>query len=117
MFGRDASEQSSIFTDQAFVEAKIRERLPAEIRSIPLRVDIARTIFRPHTQGPAAGQNFLFDGARHQVRPLAANQFFHRLPFSHRICRVYARDHQHAGVIAAALDDLLGGTIDDLTNM
>ncbi len=118
MFGRDSSEQASLFSDASFVEAKLRERLPAEIRDVPLRVDIARTIFRPHTQGPAQGQNFLYDAARDQVRPLTANQFFHRLPISHRICRVYARDSSCAGPIASALDDLLGsGVVDDLTNM
>ena len=117
MFGKDASEQASIFSDQSFVEAKLRERLPQELRSLPLKVDVARTMYRPYTQGPADGQNFLYDSARNQVRPLSANQFYHRLPLSHRICRVYARDQQHAGMIAAALDDLLGGTTDDLTNM
>ena len=84
----------------------------------PLRVDLARTIFRPLTSGPAAGQNFLYDSARKLVRPLTADEFYKRLPVSHRICRVYAQTNEHAGVVSAALDQLLGpGGADDVTNM
>ncbi|HMC11909.1 MAG TPA: metal-dependent phosphohydrolase, partial [Pirellulaceae bacterium] len=82
------------------------------------RVDIARTIFRPPTAGPATGQNFLYDSARDQLRPLAAHELYRRLPISHRLCRVYATNAEHAPQIAAALDQMLGGdAIDDLTNM
>lgn len=118
VFGKDQSEQASIFSDSEIVEKKLRERLPADARQVPLRVDLARTIFRPHTAGPADGQNFLYDSARDIIRPLTANEFFHRLPYSHRICRVYARDQQYAAAIAAALDELRGGGgSDDSTNM
>jgi uncharacterized protein len=118
LYSDDDSEQASIFSDESFVERKIRCLLPAEIRDIPLRVDIARTIFRPHTAGPAAGQNFLYDSARDRVRPLTAHEFYKRLPISHRLCRVYAKSPEVAGPVAAALDQIIGHTaIDDLTNM
>ena len=84
---------------------------------MPLRVDIARTIFRPHTAGPVAGQNFLYDSAREQLRPLSAHELYRRLPISHRICRIYAPSTDHGPQIAAALDQMLGGAIDDVTNM
>ena len=90
---------------------------PRELADVPLRIDIARTIFRPHTAGPAAGQNFLFDSASGCVRPLVAYEFYRRLPISHRLCRVYAHSSEHAPQIAAALDTLLGGVVDDMTNM
>lgn len=117
VFQKDDSEQASIFTDNSFVEQKLRGLLPAELRELPLRVDIARTIFRPHTAGPASGQNYLFDSAQDRVRPLTAHEFYKRLPVSHRLCRIYAPTDAHAPLIAAALDQLLGGTIDDVTNM
>lgn len=117
LFAADDSEQASIFSDPAIVEQKLRERLPPNLRDLPLRVDVARTIFRPHTSGPARGQNFLYDSARDRVRPLSADEFYRRLPISHRICRVYARTTEHAAAIATALDHLLGGAIDDVTNM
>jgi len=117
VFAKDDSEQASIFSDSSLVEHKLRQLLPPEARDVPLRVDIARTLFRPHTAGPAAGQNFLFDSATGRVRPLSANELFRRLPISHRLCRVYAETTDHAAQIAAALDTLLGGAVDDVTNM
>lgn len=118
LFAKDDAEQASIFSDGGFVEQKLRQLLPADLRNLPLRVDLARTIFRPHTAGPAAGQNFLYDSARGIVRPLTADEFYKRLPVSHRICRIYAHSGEHAAVISAALDQLLGaGGADDVTNM
>jgi HD superfamily phosphohydrolase len=118
LFAKDDSEQASIFSDPSLVEQKLRQLLPPHLRDLPLQIDIARTIFRPHTAGPATGQNFLYDSARDQLRPLAAHELYRRLPISHRLCRVYATTAEHAPQIAAALDQMLGGdAIDDLTNM
>jgi HD superfamily phosphohydrolase len=118
LFSKDDAEHASIFSDKSLVELKLRQLLPPELRDVPLRVDLARTIFRPLTSGPAAGQNFLYDSARKLVRPLTADEFYKRLPVSHRICRVYAQTNEHAGVVSAALDQLLGpGGADDVTNM
>lgn len=118
VFAAGDAERSSIFTDAALVEHKIRESLPAAIRDVPMRVDVARAIFRPHTSGPTAGQNFLYDSARDQIRPLTANQLFERLPVSQRICRVYATSTEHGGALTNALDQLIGDAAeDDLTNM
>lgn len=100
------------------VEQRVRETLPGELSDLPMRVDIARHLHRPHTHGPAGGQNFLYDSARDRVRPLSANQLFSRLPISHRICRIYAESEVHAQALAMALDDLIGESADDdLTNM
>ena len=118
VFSESDPEHSSIFSDAEMVQQKLRQQLPDDLRDLPIRVDIARHIFRPHTRGPAAGQNFLYDSARDQVRPLTTNQLFPQLPVSHRICRVYAEDNRHAAELAAALDRLIGpGGGDDLTNM
>lgn len=118
IFSKDDAEQASIFSDGSFVEQKLRQLLPRELRGMPLRVDLARTIFRPHTAGPATGQNYLYDSARHIVRPLTADEFYKRLPVSHRICRIYAHGSDHAAIISEAVDQLLGGGgIDDMTNM
>lgn len=111
------SEQASIFSDERLTEAALRARLPEELRELPLRIDLARSIFRPHTPGPAGGQNFLFESARNQVRPLSAHDLIRRLPTSYRLCRVYAENLAHAREIAVAMDSLFGGASDDATNM
>ncbi len=118
VFNERDAEQTSIFSDAEFVERRLRDRLPSELADMPLRIDIARHIHRPHTAGPSSGQNFLFDSARDQVRPLQAHELYSRLPVSHRICRVYAQTDEHASEIAQAIDSLLGDqSQDDLTNM
>jgi hypothetical protein len=117
VFTEGDSEQSSIFSDGDYVERKIRDGLPTGLRDIPLRVDIARHMHRPHTRGPTSGLNFLFDSAHNRVRPLNANELYARLPTSQRICRIYAESHEHAAELVTALDSLIGGSVDDVTNM
>jgi hypothetical protein len=118
VFGEADRERSSIFSDRELVEKKLRESLPAELREVPIRIDIARLIHRPHTRGPAEGQNFLYDSAHDRVRPLTANELYSRMPVSHRICRIYSRSTEFAQPLATALDTLIGGKAeDDLTNM
>ena len=117
VFGEGEAEQASIFSDSRMVELKLREQLPATLRGIGLRVDIARHMERPHTRGPSGGQNFLFDSAREQVRALDTHELYARLPTSLRICRIYAETDFHAADLARALDSLIGGTLDDVTNM
>lgn len=118
LFGEEDAERSSIFSDPDLVEQKVRQALPATLRELPLRIDIARHIHRPHTRGPARDQNFLYDSARQKIRPLTDNQLFGHLPVSHRICRIYAESGEHAATLTAALDRLIRpGGLDDLTNM
>ena len=117
-FSPGAAESSSIFSQPEFVERALREQLPARLRDVPLRVDLARHVHRPGTQGPANGQNFLFDAARDEIRELTTSELFRQVPLASRICRVYALDRDHDGVLAAALDALVDPSVaDDSTNM
>jgi hypothetical protein len=118
VFGALDAERASIFSRPEFAEAAVRSQLPAELADLPLRVDLARHAQRPGMQGASAGQNFLFDPARGETRPLTDDQLFRQLPVSHRICRIYAHSDAHAELLAAALDALIGsGGVDDLTNV
>lgn len=118
LFGEEDAERSSIFSHAEWVEQSIYRALGLDAHEVPLRVDIARHIYRPHTAGPARHQNFLYDSARERVRPLVDNQLFRHLPVSHRICRVYALVPEMGSSIAQAVDQLLGDhVLDDLTNM
>lgn len=111
------SEAASIFSDESLIEHKLRRVLPRELADLPLRVDISRHIHRPYTLGASTGQNFLYDSAQRRVRPLTTSELFKRLPVSHRICRIYAYDTTYAAELAKALDQISGGTLDDVTNM
>ncbi len=118
VFDAAERERSSIFTRPDYVEAELRSQLPLALRDMPLRIDLARHIHRPDTRGPSTGQNFLWDPARSEPRPLTDDQLFRQLPLAHRICRVYAHDLTHAPELSAALDNMVGSVAsDDLTNM
>jgi hypothetical protein len=118
VFTEGDAEHASIFSNPDFVETRIRHELPLELAEIPLRVDITRHVYRPHSRGPSGNQNFLYDSSRDEVRPLHDHQLFRHLPISHRICRLYGKSLEHSKIVAAALDRLVGdGGIDDLTNM
>ncbi len=117
-FGSEDAETLSLLTEPELIERRLRELLPQSLRDEPLRVDVARYVHRPGTQGPAAGQNFLYDEASGQVRPLEASALYRRLPLAYRICRVYVRRPEIGAQVAQALDRLLGGQGPDmLTNM
>ena len=118
VFEAAGDERTSIFSRAEFVERELRANLPKPIADLPLRVDLARHIHRPDTRGPSTGQNFLFDPAVGEPRPLTDDQLYRQLPLAHRICRVYVQDESHAPQIATALDALIGSrAADDLTNM
>ncbi len=75
-------------------------------------------VFRPHTEGPSTGQNFLYDSAYPEPRPLAADQVFTGCHSSHRICRVYARNGRSRRADCCRVDQLIGANrADDPTNM
>jgi HD superfamily phosphohydrolase len=118
VFDAAEDERTSIFSRAEFVERELRASLPRALADMPLRVDLARHIHRPDTRGPSTGQNFLFDPAVGEPRPLSDDQLYRQLPLAHRICRVYVQDDAHAPQITAALDGLIGSSAaDDLTNM
>jgi hypothetical protein len=109
-------ESTSIFTEPALVEERVRRQLPGSLRDLPFRADVARHSHRP--VGSEAGrQNFVFEPANARVIPLNEHERFARLPVSFALCRLYARDHNHDAELATALDRLLEQTGDDKTNM
>lgn len=112
-------EQESIFADAGTFEFALRGKLPAAIRDIPLRFDVAKHVFRPGSHTPAAKQNYLFDPATQSVRRLETEDLFRDIPQTFRICRVYAESHEHQAEIGRAMDALFSyqNFASDDTNM
>jgi HD superfamily phosphohydrolase len=115
-FDPGQAEPASIFTDAGLVESRIRRELPDSLRGLRFVVDIARHSHRP-AGSEAARQNYVFDPAKSQTRPLIEHERFARLPVSFALCRVYVTEHDHDRELASALDRLLGTASDDMTNM
>src|SRR2546430_458294 len=107
---------ASIFTDAALVEQKVRSLLPASLRNLAFRADVARHYHRPMVSA-AARSNFVFEPATKQVRPLSEHSQVARLPVSFSLCRLYVQDQTHAAELAGALDHLLHARGDEKTNM
>ena len=112
------AEETSVFSDEELFEKAVRRLLPAELRELPLRFDLRRHVHRPGARAPASGQNFLYDSATGRIRSLDDRELFRQIPLSYRICRIYAEDDRHNAELAAAMDQLTGGShADDVTNM
>jgi uncharacterized protein len=117
-FAPGEAERASVFSTVRSFEGALRDTLPARLRELPLRFDIARHVHRPGALAPAANQNFLYDSATGVIRSLDDRSLFRQIPLSYRICRVYAADSDHNTELAAAMDRLTGMEIvDDVTNM
>jgi hypothetical protein len=111
------SERTTIFSEPALIEKRMRDKLPPPLRDLPLRIDVARHYHRPSTRLPAGGQNFVFDPADTEPRELTDYELFRTLPLSFSIFRIYSRDHAHDAELNRALNSVLGDVSDAKTNM
>ncbi|MCH8830779.1 MAG: metal-dependent phosphohydrolase, partial [Planctomycetes bacterium] len=116
-FHTGAAERISIFSEPDLVERRIREKLPAELQTIPLAVDVAKHYHRPSGHLPAGGQNFLLDPSLGTVQELNDDELFRTLPTSFLVFRLYSKDHRHDAELNAALGAVLGEDADAPTNM
>lgn len=116
-FHAGQAERTSIFSEPDLVEKRIRATLPANLREIELRIDVARHYHRPSGRLPAGGQNFLLDPAIGTPRELHDDELFQSLPTSFSIFRVYSKDHRHDVALHAAVNAVLGAVADSKTNM
>jgi HD superfamily phosphohydrolase len=116
-FHTSSAERTSIFSEPDLVLARVRTRLPATIRGIPLRYDVARHYHRPSGRLPAGGQNYLLDPGHGVPQELHDDELFRALPTSFLIFRIYSQDHAHDAPLHAALSSVLGEASDAKTNM
>lgn len=116
-FHSGAAERTTIFSEPSLILRRLRERLPAALQGLPLKIDVARHYHRPSGRLPAGGQNFLLDPAVGSPQELHDDELFRALPISFCIFRVYAQDHRHDAVLNAALQSILGDAVDAKTNM
>ncbi len=116
-FHSGTAERTTIFSEPDLVVRRVRERLPAEVRDIPLNIDVARHYHRPSGRLPAGGQNFLLDPAVGTPQELSDDDLFRALPISFCIFRIYSKDHRHDSDLNIALNAVLGEATDAKTNM
>ena len=116
-FHSGTAERTTIFSEPDLVVRRVRERLPQDLKEIPLNIDVARHYHRPSGRLPAGGQNFLLDPAVGSTQELSDDDLFRALPISFCIFRIYSKDHLHDSILNSALNAVLGEATDAKTNM
>ncbi len=115
-FHSSAAENTSIFTEPDLVERKVREKLPADVCEVDMRIDVARHYHRPSSPRPSGGQNFVLDPAT-GPQELNDDELFRGLPTSFLIFRIYTKDHEFDEQLNQALASVVGAAADSKTNM
>lgn len=102
-------EKGRTFLDQKSVEDRIRKALPAPLRRMPMRVDMANQDPRPlNPLGMGEFQIYVFDPSTASVSKEALRDFFDYIPAKIVQCRIFTLNHDHDAKIARAADRILG---------
>jgi HD superfamily phosphohydrolase len=100
--------QSFMRSDE--VEARVRGRLPAPLRQVPFRVDMAQQDPRPlNPIGMKDRQIYVYDSATRTVSAEPLKDLLKHLPGKVAQCRIFAATHEHDQLLAQALEEALSG--------
>ncbi len=116
-FHNAIGERMTIFSEPELVLKRVRERLPKELREVPLKIDVAKHYHRPSGRLPTGGQNYLFDPSLKTAQELNDDELFRAIPISFLIFRIYCQSHENDAAINVALNSVLGDAMDAKTNM
>lgn len=101
-------DERRIFMDRRSVEHSIREALPAHLRKLELRVDMANQDPRPiNLLNMGEFQIYVYDPATGTVSKEALREFFDYLPARIMQFRVFAKDHHTDAALARAAEAVL----------
>jgi len=94
--------QSFLHSDE--VEKRVKGFLPAHLRDIPFKIDMALQDPRPlNPLKMGDRQIYVFDGATGSVSEEPLTEILKYLPGKVAQCRIFAMTHQHDGALAVAL--------------
>jgi hypothetical protein len=116
-FHSATAARTSIYSEPALVERRVRDQLPAGLRDVPLKIDVAQHYHRPSARLPAGGQNFMLDPGLGAPTELNDDELFRALPTSFAIFRIYTKQREHRAAVNKALSAVLGDAADAKTNM
>lgn len=90
------------------LEQEIRRYLPANLRDIPFRVDMASQDPRPlNPLMMGERQIYVYNPSTGDVSKEALKEFFDYIPAKVVLCRIFALSHQYDPVMASAADKIL----------
>jgi HD superfamily phosphohydrolase len=91
------------------VEARVRARLPAPLKTFPFKIDMA--LQDPRPLNPLAlgdRQIYIYDSASQQVSKERLTELLKYLPGKVAQCRIFAASHEYDRQLAEALEHALG---------
>ncbi|HXG04842.1 MAG TPA: HD domain-containing protein [Candidatus Binatia bacterium] len=97
------------FLDADTVERRVRALLPARLRDIPFRIDMALQDPRPlNPLKMGDRQIYVYDAATGRVAAEPLTELLKYLPGKVAQCRIFATNHEHDAELATALERALG---------
>jgi uncharacterized protein len=109
MAGEEVLDQFEARKGQGFlnseeVEKRVKSFLPAPLREVPFKIDMALQDPRPlNPLRMGDRQIYVFDGATGSVSQEPLTEILKYLPGKVAQCRIFAMDHQHDAALAVAL--------------
>lgn len=105
----DQIQRGTVFAGAGNYEAKIREHLPARLKRLAFRVDVATQDPRPLNPIAEPGKQInIFNPVTGQTSPEPLNEIYRFIPARVRHFRVFALNHDHDEELAKAADAALG---------
>ncbi len=102
-------ERGRTYLDQKTVEHRIRELLPAKLKKLEFRVDMANQDPRPlNPLSMGEFQIYVYEPSTHQVSKEALRDFFDFIPAKIVQCRIFTLNHEHDRDVARAAERVLG---------
>ena len=91
------------------VEQRVKDLLPAGLRSFPFKIDMAQQDPRPlNPIGMKDRQIYVYDAADRSVSAEPLKELLKYLPGKVAQCRIFAMSHEHDQQLARALNEALG---------
>jgi HD superfamily phosphohydrolase len=106
----DQIQKGTRFSKATDYEEQIRSCLPASLRKLPFRVDLATQDPRPLNPMAATNKRVnIFDPATGNTSPEPLQEIFRFIPARIVHLRVFSRNHDHDDLLARAAERTLGG--------
>lgn len=105
----DQIQRGTEFVGAGNYEAKIKERLPARLKKLPFRVDVATQDPRPLNPIAEPGKQInIFNPVTGLTSPEPLNEIYRFIPARVRHFRVFALNHDYDEELAVAAEQALG---------
>ncbi|HUK56787.1 MAG TPA: HD domain-containing protein [Nitrospiria bacterium] len=102
-------ERGRTFLEQETVERRIREQLPASLKKLPFKVDMANQDPRPlNPLSMGEFQIYVYDPSTKVVSKEILREYFDFIPAKIVQCRIFTLNHEHDAEMARAAERVLG---------